>query len=83
MQRPSGDNMPHLEISTKGSGDMMAFTPPATTRLLSPSRRLWQAVWMATSEDEQAVSIAMQGPRKPKVKDTRPAAAFSAVPVAR
>ncbi len=83
LQRPSGESMPHFEIRTNGSGDRMTLTPPASTSWLSPLRRLWHAVWIATSDDEHAVSMAMQGPRSPRVKEMRPAAALSAVPVAR
>ena len=34
----------------------------------------------ATREDEQAVSIAMQGPRKPKIYDIQPHATETATP---
>ena len=48
------------------SGLMSRLTPPAIAVSLSPSRRLWQARCTATSADEQAVSITMLGPCKPR-----------------
>jgi hypothetical protein len=37
-------------------------TPPASAMSVSPLRRLWHAMWIATNELEQAVSIATAGP---------------------
>ena len=48
------------------SGSSIRFTPPARAMRDSPARRLWQARWTATSEDEQAVSTARLGPCKPE-----------------
>ena len=49
----------------------MSDTPPASATSLSPERRLWQARWMATSDDEQAVSIETLGPRRSsKIRQT-------------
>ena len=42
------------------------------------SRRLWQARWTATSDDEQAVSTARLGPRRPSTYERRPAATLRA-----
>ena len=47
------------------SGDRIALTPPASASLHSPLRRLRMAWWMATSDDEHAVSMAMAGPVEP------------------
>ena len=47
----------------------------------SPSLRLRQARWMATNDEEQAVSIAMLGPRKSCTYDNRFAAMLNALPV--
>jgi hypothetical protein len=45
------------------SGKRMAFTPAArATGLLSLSCRLLIAKWQATSEEEHAVLVGMQGP---------------------
>ncbi len=35
-------------------------------------RLTWRAMWVATREEEQAVSVEMQGPRKPKLYDSLP-----------
>ena len=59
----------------------MTFTPPARASVASPLRRLWQARWTATSDDEQAVSIARLGPRKSSRYERRLAAMLAALPV--
>ena len=41
----------------------------------------WWAMWTATREDEQAVSVEMQGPRKPKLYDRRPTRKLKPCPV--
>jgi hypothetical protein len=43
-------------------GRKMMFTPPTRAREQSPARRLWQARWIAVSEDEHAVSRVILGP---------------------
>ena len=63
------------------AGDRIRFTPPASASVDSPLRRLVQAKWTATSDDEQAVSIAMLGPRKSNRYEIRLAAMLSALPV--
>ena len=75
LQCPSGAIMPHFENSTIASGESTTLTPPASARLLSPARRLWQARCTATRDEEQAVSIETQGPCRPSVNAMRPAAA--------
>ena len=65
------------------SGRRIRFTPPASASSDSPSHRLRQARWTATSEDEQAVSIARLGPRKSKWCEIRLAAMLAADPVMR
>ncbi|KYF50885.1 hypothetical protein BE08_28185 [Sorangium cellulosum] len=60
----------------------MRFTPPASARWLSPARRLWQARWTATSDEEHAVSTAMLGPSSPRTYDSRPAGKQWPLPVA-
>ncbi len=44
----------------------MTVTPPARANWQSLLRSASQAVWMATNEDEQAVSIASAGPCRPR-----------------
>ena len=39
-------------------------TPPASAMSHSQLSRLWQARWMATSDVEHAVWMAMLGPRR-------------------
>ncbi len=80
-QRPSGESMWAWLTATHEAGSSSRLTPPASTVSLSPERSERSARWMATSEEEQAVSTATAGPRSPRAKEIRPAAAFSAVPV--
>ena len=61
-QRPSADSIPALLAQTWNLGVLSTVTPPASARSQLPARRLSQAVWTATSDDEQAVSIVRQGP---------------------
>ena len=44
------------------AGDSIRFTPPAKAISHSPKCRLWQAKWIVTRDDEQAVSTARLGP---------------------
>ena len=77
--RPRRRN-PALAKLANTSGRRIRFTPPAIASSDSPSHRLRQARWTATSEDEQAVSIARLGPRKSKWCEIRLAAMLAAVP---
>ena len=70
-----------LARATTVSGDSMTLTPPASARSLSRLRRLWHARWMATSDDEQAVSTATLGPRRSSRNDRRLAMMQCALPV--
>jgi hypothetical protein len=45
-------------------GVIMALTPPASTTSDSLARNAFTPSWMATSELEHAVSMAIDGPRK-------------------
>ncbi len=65
LQRPSGASARVRETAMELSGDRIRLTPPAMARSHSPLRRFWLAVWIAVSDDEQAVSIAMLGPCTP------------------
>ena len=53
------------------AGDSSRFTPAASATSESPVRRLWHARWIATSDDEHAVSTVTDGPRKSKKYETR------------
>ena len=65
----------------KGFSDNNALTPPATAASVSLESKLWQARCTATNDEEQAVSIDIAGPLKPKVYDNLPAAALMKFPV--
>src|SRR3954467_15072962 len=52
-------------------GGMETLTPPATAISQPPSRKLWQARWIAVNDDEHMVSTAMLGPWKLQNQDTR------------
>ena len=45
-------------------GVISALTPPASTTSASPARSAFTPSWTATSDDEHAVSMAIDGPRK-------------------
>ena len=61
----------------------MTVTPPASASAVSPLRSDWQARWMATSEEEQAVSTVTAGPSRPRVYATRPEITLDEFPVSR
>ena len=61
---PVGLSTPSSENATEANGLASRFTPPAMATVESPSRRERTAWWIATSEDEHAVSTATDGPRK-------------------
>ena len=48
-------------------GVAITVTPPASASSHSPCLSAWQARWIATSEEEQAVSIETAGPSRPRV----------------
>ncbi|SHV45515.1 Uncharacterised protein [Mycobacteroides abscessus subsp. abscessus] len=80
--RPSGARTPPTSSKpTVTIGVTRALTPPATTTLASPERSALTPSWIATSDDEHAVSMAIDGPRKSKKYDTRLAMMELAVPV--
>ena len=62
-------------------GLSMRLAPPTSAVSLSRLRRLWQARWIAVSDDEHAVSRTMAGPRAPRKYANRPAAKFAELPV--
>jgi len=50
----------------KTAGVESTVTPPASASSHSPCLSAWQARWIATSEEEQAVSILTAWPSRPK-----------------
>lgn len=48
------------------SGLVMVDTPPTNAALHSPVRMALHPIWIATPEDEQAVSTVIPGPVQPK-----------------
>ena len=78
---PSGESMPALARISSSRPERIACTPPASARSASPRCRPVTAWWIATSEDEQAVSSASAGPSSPSAKATRPMAVLNDVPV--
>ncbi len=67
LQRPSADR-PRCRLNSMNEvGVAIAAAPPARASVHSPERRDCAARWMATSEDEHAVSTLTAGPSRPKV----------------
>ncbi len=67
LQRPSAASPPWRANSTKTRGVAITVTPPASARSHSERRSDSAARWIATSEDEQAVSTLIAGPSRPRV----------------
>ena len=78
----AGDSMEALAKPIVACGAHMALTPPTKAASHSSAQMLRTAMDSATNDDEQAVSTARLGPRRPSTYDTRPASAFSVLPVA-
>ena len=62
FERPVGERAPSWAMWVDVLGTSIRFTPAATAAEVSPSSRPLCARWVATREDEQAVSMPMQGP---------------------
>ena len=60
---------------------MQALTPPARAKSDSPLRRLSQARWIATAEEEQPVLTTSAGPPRFRQYDRREATSASEAPV--
>ena len=73
--------MPHREQAMLAPGLSNRLVPATSAVSLSRLRRLWQARWIAVSDDEHAVSRTIAGPRAPRKYDSRPAAKFAEFPV--
>ena len=58
--------MEALENPMVTSGCISTFTPPTNASSLSPFQMLRQPKWVATSDDEHAVSTARLGPTRSK-----------------
>jgi hypothetical protein len=58
--------MPALLNMAERLGVRMSFTPATTAAPQPLDRRLSWAMWAPTREEEQAVSMAREGPDKPK-----------------
>ena len=80
-QRPPGDSICASPRRRVPSGSRIAFTPPASARSTSPRSSAETAWWIATSDEEHAVSTASAGPPRPNVYATRPIAVEGPVPV--
>jgi len=65
LQRPSADIIPAADKVTFNNGESVRLTPPLSARSQSLARSAVHAKWMADSDEEQAVSTAMQGPCRP------------------
>lgn len=82
LQRPSAAVPPARSKVIVTVGDSSTFTPPASATSASPRRSACTARCVETSDDEQAVSTIMLGPRRSSRYDSRLAMMLSAAPVA-
>jgi hypothetical protein len=64
------------------SGVSVRLAPAAAALAMAPDFRLSAAVCAATRDDEQAVSMAREGPLSPKAYDSLPAATERLTPTA-
>mmetsp|Transcript_10407 Transcript_10407/g.63538 ORF Transcript_10407/g.63538 Transcript_10407/m.63538 type:complete len:217 (+) Transcript_10407:12122-12772(+) len=67
LHRPSNANMPALWNIDVVSGAKVKFTPAARASSQAPRRMLENDTWVATKEEEQAVSTLKAGPFQPYV----------------
>ena len=70
-QRPAGESILKARKLLLTPGSMTTETPPTIARRTRPDAMSCRAWCAATSEDEQAVSTVIEGPRKSKQKETR------------
>src|SRR5438874_11474914 len=80
LQRPSLLNIFDCETAMVLSGNNWRFTPPTTACRHSPFRKLLHARCKPTNEDEQAVSMAIQGPLNPNTYAILPGIALNTSP---
>ena len=83
QHRPEGDSIPALANASVVNGERITHTPPASARSASPRCRPATAWCTATSDEEQAVSTAIEGPSGPNAKEIRPLAVLKRLPVTR
>ncbi|PQM44457.1 hypothetical protein C1Y40_05383 [Mycobacterium talmoniae] len=77
---PDLDTAPILENSTRPSGTRFRCTPATTAMSHCPARSASTALYSATSDDAQAASMAIDGPRRLKLRVIAAAAMFSSEP---
>ena len=71
--------MPAFWKAAPVSGMSVVLTPPTSATRTPAAAMATSAEWTATSDDEHAVSTATDGPRRPNVNDSRPAATLTAL----
>jgi hypothetical protein len=81
LLRPSDASAPCWPNSANAPGVASTVAPPASASEHSPLRSACMARWVATSEDEHAVSTVTAGPSRPNVYASRPDATLDALPV--
>ncbi len=81
LHRPSRARPSCSENSMNAPGADITCTPPASASEHSPFRSACAARCKATSADEHAVSIVIDGPSSPSAYDSRPAITLGDVPV--
>src|SRR5437763_11514886 len=81
LHRPSEASPPCLLNSANAVGVAITVTPPASASVHSPVRRARIAKWIATRDDEHAVSTVTAGPSNPSEYEIRPDITALAVPV--
>lgn len=70
MQRPTGESACSWQMATVVVAESMRLTPAARAAVASPASKPRCAMCAATSDDEQAVSVLMQGPMRPNRYDS-------------
>ncbi len=81
LHRPSAAVAPAASSTSDSPGEVITRTPPASATGHSPARSACTARCSDTSDEEQAVSTAMLGPRRSRACDTRLATPQWAVPI--
>src|SRR5882724_9118789 len=81
LQRPSGASARCRLNSTNAAGVAITVTPPASAKSHSRDRNDCAAKWIATRDDEHAVSTDTAGPSSPSTYATRPDVTLSVEPV--
>ncbi|SIM13283.1 Uncharacterised protein [Mycobacteroides abscessus subsp. abscessus] len=79
-QRPVGESMRCCEAPTYLRGSKTRFTPPASTRSLSPAAKLWHPICTVASPAAHPASTVRDGPCTPRAYEIRPDAMQKFVP---